>query len=81
MRYVHGCTLGTGANGILTNIWFWATFVYPLTIKTLILTQLNTIWFDTFHALGNAIFMAVLGEKTIVVLQRFKQRFSLKFSH
>lgn len=63
--------------GFITNIWFWTAFVYPLTLKTFIVTQLNTVWFDTLHAVGNAVFLAILGNRTIAVLQRFKERFSL----
>jgi len=65
--------------GLITNIWFWTAFVYPLTLNTFIVTQLNTVWFDTFHAVGNAIFMGILGMKTIMVLQRFKRRFYLEY--
>jgi energy-coupling factor transport system substrate-specific component len=66
--------------GFITNIWFWTAFVYPLTVKTLLVTQLNTIWFDTFHAVGNAVFLGVLGSKTIAVLERFRERFSIVVS-
>ena len=65
--------------GFITNIWFWTAFVYPLTLKTLVVTQVNTVWFDTFHAIGNAIFLGVLGIKTVKVLQRFKQRFNILY--
>ena len=63
--------------GLITNLWFWTAFVYPLTLKTFIVTQLNTIWFDTLHAIGNALFLGILGKRTIAVLQRFKERFSI----
>jgi len=66
--------------GLITNIWFWTAFVYPLTLKTFLVTQLNTVWFDTFHAAGNAFFLGILGSKTIAVLQRFKERFSIVVS-
>jgi len=65
--------------GGITNIWFWATFVYPLTLNTFIITQINTVWFDTFHAIGNAIFLGILGRKTITILQRFKRRFTVEY--
>ena len=61
--------------GFITNIWFWTAFVYPLNLNTLVVTQLNTIWFDTFHAIGNAMFLGILGMKTISVMERFKKRF------
>lgn len=63
--------------GLITNLWFWTTFIYPLTLNTLIVTQMSAIWFDTLHAAGNAIFMGLLGMKTILVLSRFKERFSI----
>ncbi|MFC1937884.1 ECF transporter S component [Chloroflexota bacterium] len=62
--------------GWLANIWFWASFVYPLTLKTFIITQLSSVWFDTFHAIGNAVFLALLGPKTIAILERFRRRFN-----
>jgi energy-coupling factor transport system substrate-specific component len=67
--------------GVIMNTWFWASFVYPLTLKTFAVAQLNSIWFDTFHALGNAIFLGVFSQKTIAILERFKMRFSIKYSH
>ena len=63
--------------GLITNLWFWTSFIYPLTFNTLIVTEMNSIWFDSFHAAGNAIFLGVLGMKTIAVLNRFKERFSI----
>jgi energy-coupling factor transport system substrate-specific component len=66
--------------GWITNIWFWTAFVYPLTINTFIITQINTVWFDTLHAIGNAIFLGILGMKTIAILQRFERRFTVEYS-
>lgn len=63
--------------GLITNLWFWTAFIYPLTLKTFLVTQLNTVWFDTLHAAGNAVFLGVLGAKTITILRRFKERFSI----
>jgi energy-coupling factor transport system substrate-specific component len=65
--------------GWITNLWFWTAFIYPLTLNTFILTQINTVWFDTLHAIGNAIFMGILGMKTIAILERFKRRFTVKY--
>ena len=62
--------------GWIMNTWFWLSFVYPLTLRTFSLYQLNSIWFDTFHALGNALFLAFLGNKTIAILERFRKRFN-----
>lgn len=66
--------------GWITNLWFWTAFVYPLTLNTFIVTQINTVWFDTFHAIGNALFLGILGTRTISILQRFKARFTVSYS-
>jgi len=62
--------------GWIMNIFFWASFVYPLTLRTFIVAQLNSVWFDTFHAVGNAVFLGVFGTRTITILERFKKRFN-----
>ncbi len=66
--------------GWIMNIWYWASFIYPLDFRTFLTYQLTSIWFDTFHALGNAIFLGLFGIKTIAILQRFKNRFSVEYS-
>lgn len=66
--------------GWIINIWFWAAFVYPLTLKTFIVAQLSSVWFDTFHAVGNAVFLGFFGMKTIAILERFKGRFIVTYS-
>lgn len=63
--------------GLITNLWYWTAFIYPLTFKTLLVTELNSIWFDTLHAIGNAVFLGTLGLQTINILERFKKRFSI----
>jgi energy-coupling factor transport system substrate-specific component len=65
--------------GLITNIWFWTAFVYPLNLNTLLITELNTLGFDSLHAIGNAVFFGVLGIKTIAILHRFKARFDIKY--
>ena len=62
--------------GWIMNIWYWVAFIYPLTLRTFLVYQLTSIWFDTFHAVGNALLLGILGMKTITILERFKQRFS-----
>jgi len=66
--------------GLITNLWFWTAFVYPLTPRTLLITELNSIWFDTLHAVSNAVFLGIMGAKTIAILERFKKRFSINIS-
>lgn len=67
--------------GWIMNTWFWVSFIYPLTFRTFLTYQLTSIWFDTSHALGNTIFLGFFGIKTIAILQRFKRRFSIEYSH
>jgi energy-coupling factor transport system substrate-specific component len=61
--------------GVIMNVWFWASFIYPLTLKTFLVYQLNSLWFDSFHAIGNAIFLGLFGRKTIIILERFRKKF------
>jgi energy-coupling factor transport system substrate-specific component len=61
--------------GWIMNTWFWVSFSYPLTFKTFLIYQLSSIWFDTLHAVSNAVFLGLFGVKTIGILERFKKRF------
>ena len=61
--------------GVIVNIWFWTAFIYPLTPRTFLISQLNSLWFDTAHAVANAIFLGLLGKKTIAILERFHKKF------
>jgi energy-coupling factor transport system substrate-specific component len=62
--------------GWIINIWYWVAFIYPLTLRTFFVYQLTSIWFDTLHAIGNALLLGLLGTKTIAILERFRQRFN-----
>jgi len=66
--------------GVIINTWFWASFVHPLTLRTFVVTEINSLWFDTFHATGNALFMGLFGMKTIAILERFRKRFNWRLS-
>ena len=66
--------------GLITNIYFWLYFAYPLTFGTLVFAQLSSFWFDTAHAIGNAIFLGLFGTKTISILGRYKKRFGWVYS-
>jgi energy-coupling factor transport system substrate-specific component len=62
--------------GWIMNSWYWVAFAYPLSLRTFLFYQSTSLWFDTFHAIGNVIFLGVFGLKTITILSRFKKRFS-----
>jgi energy-coupling factor transport system substrate-specific component len=66
--------------GWIMNIWYWVAFIYPLTPRTFFVYQLTSIWFDTLHAIGNALLLGLLGTKTIAILERFKQRFNWRLA-
>jgi len=61
--------------GVIINIWFWAAFIYPLTLKTYLLTLLNAVWWDLSHSLANVVFLLFFGTKTLAIMERFKKRF------
>ena len=61
--------------GAIMNVWFWSSFIYPLTLKTFMVYQLSSVWFDTMHAIGNAVLMGFFGKKTMAILDRFRERF------
>ena len=65
---------------LVTNVYFWLYFAYPLTLRTLVFVGISSFWFDISHAVGNAIFLGVFGTKTIAILERYKRRFSVVYS-
>lgn len=60
--------------GYIMNIWHWLAFVYPLTFKSLIITNINSFYFDLMHGVGNFIFTYLFGKDFINILSRFKDR-------
>ncbi|MGQ9543864.1 MAG: ECF transporter S component [Candidatus Bathyarchaeia archaeon] len=51
--------------GLIMNVWFWQSFLYPLTPTTFMLAELQGLYFDTLHALGNMAFLSILGRRTL----------------
>ena len=62
--------------GLITNAWMWVAFVYPLTLRTYVVTLLSSVGFDAMHAAGNALFLGLLGVRTIRILERYHRRFN-----
>ena len=54
-------------------------FEISVILKTFCITQMNAIWFDTFHAIANAIFLGAFGMKTITIFERYKKRFNWQY--
>jgi len=65
--------------GWIMNLWYWILYIYPHTIYTFGFTIFSGIWFDTLHALGNAVFLLILGEKTLKIFKRYKNRFHIEY--
>ncbi len=62
--------------GVIMNVWVWVAFVYPLTLRTFAVTLLSSVGFDAMHAAGNAVFLGLLGVRTIRILERYHKRFN-----
>lgn len=60
--------------GCIMNIWTWTAFISPLSWQSFLATYAASIWFDTFHAVGNVLFYLFLGSGVIKVLQRAKRK-------
>jgi len=58
--------------GFIMNIWFWYSYLYPVTLKTFIIAEIQGLPFDTLHAIGNFAFLTILGNKTLKVFSLFK---------
>jgi len=64
--------------GLIMNVWHWLTYVYPLTWQTFAATYAAGFAFDTLHALGNGLFMFLMGMEMIKILRRFSSRLTVK---
>jgi energy-coupling factor transport system substrate-specific component len=59
--------------GFIMNIWFWYSYLYPITLTTFIIAEIQGLPFDTLHAIGNFAFLTILGNKTLRVFSFFKE--------
>ena len=59
--------------GFIMNIWFWYSFLYPLNLSTFAMAEIQGIYFDTFHAIGNFAFLTILGSRVLRILETFKR--------
>ena len=63
--------------GLIMNLWYWVTFIYPHTLQSLLMVMLTSFWYDTLHSVGNVVFMDIFFVKFVSILERYKLRFSL----
>jgi energy-coupling factor transport system substrate-specific component len=61
--------------GWIMNTWYWLSFAYPFTLKTFLVYQASSLWFDTLHAFSNTLLLVIFGRKVINILERFEKRF------
>lgn len=60
--------------GAVMNLWFWLTFISPLTWGSFAAVEAASFWFDTLHAAGNVLFYLLAGPDLVRVLRRFRKR-------
>lgn len=60
--------------GALMNVWSWL-LITPLSFKSFIALYLSSFFFDLAHAVSNFIFLYYFGEKTVNILNRYRDRF------
>ena len=65
--------------GWLMNLWFWVGYVYPWTLTTLIVTNINSFFWDLSHGIADVFFLSLFGRETIKILERYKKRFRIDF--
>ncbi len=65
--------------GWILNLWHWLSYIYPHTMTSLLFTMGSSFWFDSVHAVANAVFLLFFGEKTIQILKRYRDRFHVTF--
>ena len=66
--------------GLITNLSYWLYFMEPLTLETFLVAEVASLWFDTVHALSNAVFLSLLGLKTVRLLSGFVGKYpKIKF--
>ncbi|HON36212.1 MAG TPA: ECF transporter S component [Methanothrix sp.] len=66
--------------GWLMNIWFFVGYVYPWTITTFIVTNINSFFWDLSHGIANIFFLSMFGQEAITILERYKKRFRIDFA-
>ena len=63
--------------GVIMNLWYWAAFVYPLTLKSWLAIQITSFWFDAMHAGTNAVLLFLLGPEVVKILKNYQSRLTL----
>lgn len=64
--------------GWFLNLWFFVMYVPDHSWKGFMLANASSFYFDLSHAIGNALFFWYFGNRTIGILERFRQRFLIQ---
>lgn len=64
--------------GLIMNLWFWTSFIQPLNWQSFVAVYAAGLWFDTWHAVGNAAFYLIFGTGFIKILRRFRKKLKHK---
>jgi len=65
--------------GWAMNLWYWYSFVSPLSLSSWCAVNAVSFPFDTLHAVGNACFTLLLSKGCISALRYFKKRLELSY--
>lgn len=60
--------------GWITNLSYWLTFIYPLTLKSYLATYVLSFKFDLAHSLTNFFLCLLLSAPCFKIMQAFEQR-------
>jgi energy-coupling factor transport system substrate-specific component len=64
--------------GLITDVFWWSAFAAERTLQTYLAVASAGLLMDTSRALGNALFMLLLGPVLVKTLKRFQKRFSVR---
>ncbi len=65
--------------GWIMNLWFWLSFIYPLSWASYVATCAASFWFDLLHATGNLAFSLVLCRPMAEMLLRYRERMEFRY--
>ena len=65
--------------GWMMNLWFWLSFIYPLTWASFLAACASSFWFDLLHAGGNLLFALALTVPMASMLERYRRRFGFQY--
>ncbi len=63
--------------GAIMNIWSWL-LVTPPSLSSFLILYISSFPFDLAHAISNFLFLYYFGEKTVNILNRYRDRFYIQ---